>query len=1668
MNFDRQLSPGERERLAQELLELHFGCHADAEHLEARLAAEPELRALQAEVLQQAALLERAVRPEQAPLQLRQPPARSPSRWRRLRSPMWRVLGTAAAAALVVGGLFVAERFAANRHRSYQCEHLHLTVSAPRAVPAGAPWSFTVQTKDLTGAAVDCKIRWEALLPDGAVLAASEAPTQGGQATVAMVADTKLRVPDRIVITAANAHDSVRQVLPLSTAAAGPLVHVATDRPVYRPGERVFVRAVVLDRITRLPLATAQPMSAQLLDPKGAPVVRDDDTATPAGVGSFALQVPADSAGGPHTVQIASHGGAFPTENVEIVVRSFQAPQLQMVIVLDRTSYAPGARGAATITVQRLAAGGGGASGASARGALVIDGTEVWSEQRVLGVRGDTTFAFVIPKDVAKGAARFVATITDSGIVETEVKPFVVPTGKVQVAAFPEGGELIAGVECGLYLESTDSLGRPIDGTGEVLDARGQPVARFRTQHQGRVKLALVPRANDSYRVRLTGHAVPFPLPAVQPNGIALRLLGDDVDANEPLRVAVAGRGDGPWLLGVFCRGVLVGQTTLRPGEDGELHDRAEIALPPTATGVLRVTVFDRNLQPIAERLIRRHAQQRLDVALAAQHASLAPGDAQQITVRTTDENGAPRAAVVGLGVADLAAISLGSEPAVGLVDQAMLFADVERMENLGDFFLGKGGAATNVDLLLGTRGWRRFVWRNDAPAQAAIAARGDAAAGTLAREGFSHTPQVASNLAAANASGIELGTLARRAERRLSDAAEAALIALLLLLLVEALAWVHRRTSRTPPLFQGFVGAGAATVALLAVVAVLMPRTLGVAMLAPAAERAGAAGELQDFAKTAAAVPASVASFLPPPVDYAAAWLGTNLSFDEFDQTALFLGWSPRPNAPGDYLRDRTAAIRKMMEMDEDLRGEAKVGLPFNLGAGGWDDRILANAGGGEGKAAFVGFITHWRERQYAHQHVPTDNRTDFTPTIYWNTLVATDANGNAAVTFATSDAVTTWRVHADAHTPVDTGRLGQADFDFSTRLPLHVEAKLPDEVSAGDQLLLPVSAVVTDATLTEVTFTTTVAAGLRLQEGAPTRIALQQGRGRALLPLTVDTTTGIATIQIEARAGRFVDRVQHRVTIAPRGFPHRRSLGGAVEAGKPSTGTVTIPADAVAGSGRVTLKVFPSPLAALTEGLQGILQEPHGCFEQASSSNYPNTLVLNLLEASGDNVPAVAARARELLPRGYAKITGYECKQKGYEWFGADPGHEALTAYGLMQFHDMAKVFDVDAAMVERTKNWLLARRDGNGGYGRNPKALDRFGGASEHVTNAYVTFALLQAGTPAAELTKEITALVGRASTTDPYELALISCALHVARHPEAQLTRQRLAELQTTDGALRGAKTSITKSGGNDLVVESTGFAILAWLPDQAFVGQVRKALEFVQGSRTAAGTFGATQATIVALRALTAYATTNRTMRAPGTLRVFAGDRTIADRAFTADETTALTFELWDKLPPGEHTLRLEVEGGGDGSVLPWACDVAYHAEQPADDPDTAVAITTALRRTAATEGDTVALDIGVTNRTPNEVPTPIAIVGLPAGCELPTRVLEDLQKADAFAFWELRGRELVLYWRALAPGAEQKLTLDLVARVPGTTSGPASRSYLYYTPAQKRWAAPVQLTIAAR
>ena len=204
-------------------------------------------------------------------------------------------------------------------------------------------------------------------------------------------------------------------------------------------------------------------------------------------------------------------------------------------------------------------------------------------------------------------------------------------------------------------------------------------------------------------------------------------------------------------------------------------------------------------------------------------------------------------------------------------------------------------------------------------------------------------------------------------------------------------------------------------------------------------------------------------------------------------------------------------------------------------------------------------------------------------------------------------------------------------------------------------------------------------------------------------LLPLTVGNTPGETDVVLSANAGPFADQVTRKLKIQPLGFPVEIARAGTLDGNDKKQHKITIPQTIIKGSLSAKIAVYPTPMASLTGALESLIQEPYGCFEQTSSSTYPLVMAQQYFQSHAGIDPELIKRSNEMLGKGYQRLTGYECKGGGYEWFGEDPGHEALTAYGLMEFSDMAQVFPVDTAMLARTREWLLKQRDGNGGFNR-----------------------------------------------------------------------------------------------------------------------------------------------------------------------------------------------------------------------------------------------------------------------------------------------------------------------------------------------------------------------------
>jgi len=691
-----------------------------------------------------------------------------------------------------------------------------------------------------------------------------------------------------------------------------------------------------------------------------------------------------------------------------------------------------------------------------------------------------------------------------------------------------------------------------------------------------------------------------------------------------------------------------------------------------------------------------------------------------------------------------------------------------------------------------------------------------------------------------------------------------------------------------------------------------------------------------------------------------------------------------------------------------------------------------------------------------------------DFAETVYWNAGVKTDAStGLATLSFNLSDSVTSFRVLADGFT--QDGTLGSSVSHVESVQPFSIEPKVPLQVTSGDVIQLPIGIVNgMSRELRGAEVTAGGTSGLQFTRLGDNPATLRpKERTRRLFQIDVGREfSGPANLTLDARAGRYRDTVSRKLDVQPLGFPHESSTGGVLERNGSKSFEFTLPADIVRGSLSSSATVYPTPLASMTDALQSLLREPSGCFEQTSSTSYPMVMAQQYFLTHTGIDPALIEKARNLLEGSYKKLTGFESRTKGYEWFGADPGHEALTAYGLMQFTDMAQVRSVDKEMLDRTRTWLLSRRDGKGGFSMNPKALDSFGGAPADTTNAYIVWALIESGEKS--LDKEIAMVKASASSTqDSYIVALGANILHAARdNAGARQLMDKLARSQDAAGNVKGALTSITRSGGDALAIETTALSVLAWMREPSYAANVEKGLKWIVESNKS-GRFGSTQSTILALRSIVAYDAAHARPKAPGRIVLTVDGKTVgAPLAFTASTQGALVLpEFASGLGPGKHTVALKME---DGSGMPFSINVKYHSAVPESAKQTQVGIQVVLKDPQIQEGGVTEATVSIANKSDQVIPTPVAIVGVPGGMEVRHDQLKELVKSGRIDAYEVIGREVVLYWRYLKAKDKFDLPLSLVAAVPGSYTGPASRAYLYYTDEYKNWAPGLKVSITPR
>ena len=94
----------------------------------------------------------------------------------------------------------------------------------------------------------------------------------------------------------------------------------------------------------------------------------------------------------------------------------------------------------------------------------------------------------------------------------------------------------------------------------------------------------------------------------------------------------------------------------------------------------------------------------------------------------------------------------------------------------------------------------------------------------------------------------------------------------------------------------------------------------------------------------------------------------------------------------------------------------------------------------------------------------------------------------------------------------------------------------------------------------------------------------------------------------------------------------------------------------------------------------------------EQTSSAAYPNVLVADYVKKARVANPQILMKAEQFLNVGYQKLLTFERPGGGFDWWGNGEPLVWLSAYGLQEFSDMAKVYPIDKGIIDRTQGYLM----------------------------------------------------------------------------------------------------------------------------------------------------------------------------------------------------------------------------------------------------------------------------------------------------------------------------------------------------------------------------------------
>lgn len=312
---------------------------------------------------------------------------------------------------------------------------------------------------------------------------------------------------------------------------------------------------------------------------------------------------------------------------------------------------------------------------------------------------------------------KIIATITLSNkqkIVKSI--PITSTSNDVDVQFLPEGGALVEELPQKIAIKALNGSGNGEDVKGKIVDETGETITNIGTSYLGMGSFTLNVQPGKIYTAKINfkdGSEKDFKLPIAQKTGYALTVNNVDTGKVSIKIMASASLTNGDELKIVAQHGGNIYYVSKAKVDKQVLI--ANIPRSKLPSGVVQFTLFSVTNQPIAERLIfNKNKLDVIDLKLNSSDASSLRKGKSSFTFDAANEE-KPILGSFSVSVTNATKVTPDEDNESNIYASLWLTSDLAgHVEKPNHYFLNDDAKTTReLDNLMLTQGWRRFLWRN-------------------------------------------------------------------------------------------------------------------------------------------------------------------------------------------------------------------------------------------------------------------------------------------------------------------------------------------------------------------------------------------------------------------------------------------------------------------------------------------------------------------------------------------------------------------------------------------------------------------------------------------------------------------------------------------------------------------------------------------------------------------------------------------------------------------------------------------------------------------------------------------------------------------------------------------------------------------------------------------